>query len=364
MARKRHSRKAKLDRRARSAIVIGLLAFIAFQAGFRYLLTIRPEVGDREFGRKLNDLQAKIAQFPDRPLVLMLGSSRVATGFRPDSLPTEIHQQAITFNFSQVGTGPQLAHLQLYRLLKQGIKPAYVLIEFWAPFWANDGYLQAYLDALNLATLNRSDINILTRYIPKSKHLINRWISAQILPMFASRFVLLSHLGQAWAPNFDPDRRLQNLDQSGWWAPRQTVSNLDHEKLVKHYAEVYGKRLASFSIKPTPDRALQDLIELCHREGITPIVVVLPEGRDFQAIYDQNARATVDKYLSNLRTKTQVVDTRDWVRDDGFSDGHHLLPAGAEQFTQRLGQEVLAPLLREHDRQIARSQKPPATKFD
>ena len=40
-----------------------------------------------------------------------------------------------------------------------------------------------------------------------------------------------------------------------------------------------------------------------------------------------------------------VVDARAWVPDDGFMDGHHLLPEGATTFTKRLGTEVLQPML-------------------
>jgi hypothetical protein len=37
-----------------------------------------------------------------------------------------------------------------------------------------------------------------------------------------------------------------------------------------------------------------------------------------------------------------VINGREWVADDDFSDSHHLLPHGAKVFTERLGREVLA----------------------
>ena len=47
-----------------------------------------------------------------------------------------------------------------------------------------------------------------------------------------------------------------------------------------------------------------------------------------------------------------MIDAREWVPDVGFSDGHHLLPAGATTFTDRLGREALIPLLRNDSPQL------------
>jgi hypothetical protein len=41
-----------------------------------------------------------------------------------------------------------------------------------------------------------------------------------------------------------------------------------------------------------------------------------------------------------------LIDARDWVDDDGFWDGHHMLPAGAAQFTHRFEREALQPLVK------------------
>lgn len=348
-------RKAALNRRARLAIVCGLLFYIAGQAGFRLALAWRPEVGDREFGTKLANLRAKLAESPGRPLALMLGSSRVATGFRPEALPRLIGpdgREAIAFNFAQVGTGPQLAHLVLHRLLSQGVKPDWVFVEFWPPFWAVDGYLEGTVQSLNLAALDWPAARLIARYLPKPKQLYARWLPTQLAPIFASRFVLLSRLGGSWAPNFDPDRRLRNLDQTGWWAPLAAVTDADRSRLFEHYRSIYADRLAHFKSRPTPDRALRDLIALCRREGIKVAVVVLPEADDFRALYPADARQSIDTYLTRLAREVPVIDARDWISAQGFSDGHHLLPPGASTFTERLGREALAPLLRGESPQL------------
>ena len=345
----RSHRKAALDRHARVAIACFALAFVAGQAAFRLALSNRPAIGDPEFGRKLDDLRAKVADGPNRPLVVMLGSSRVATGFRPDALPrltTPDGREAVAFNFAQVGTGPQVAHLVLKRMLAGGVRPDWVLVEFWPPFWCVDGYLQGYLDSLNLAALDWPAARTLGRYLPKARKLYEAWLPAQLAPMFASRAAILSRLGPSWSPRFDPERRLQNLDGDGWWSPRATVSEADRARLSEHYRGVYAPRLSRFAVRPIPDRALSDVLDLCRREQIRAAVVVLPEGDAFRALYPPEALREIDDYLARLAADVPVIDARRWVTDDGFADGHHLLPDGATAFTERLARDALSPLLR------------------
>jgi len=349
-------RRARLGRRSRAAVLSGLVFFVAGQVAFRAALARRPALGDVEFGRKLDGLEARLATVspgvgrgPAGPLVVMLGSSRVATGFRPDALPRLVGpdgREAVAFNFAQVGTGPQIAHLVLHRLLARGVRPDWVVVEFWPPFWASDGYLQGYLDSLNLAALDWPAVRLLARYLPRPGRLYARWLPAQAVPVSASRSALLSRLGPSWAPGFDPDRRLDGVDGSGWWAPRISVSDDDRRRLVAHYRGIYADRLARFRPRPTPDRALRDLLALARREGIGVAVAVLPEGAEFRALYPPESLAAVADYLRDLAREVPVIDARDWVADPGFADGHHLLPDGASTFTARFGRETLAPLVR------------------
>jgi hypothetical protein len=345
------SHKSPRDRRSKIALACFALAFVAGQAGFRVALAWRPLIGDIEFGRKLDDLRSKLAEKPGRPLVVMLGSSRVATGFRPDVLPRladEAGREALAFNFAQVGTGPQVAHLVLKRMLDQGIRPDCVLVEFWPPFWCVDGYLQGYLDSLNLAALDWSSAQLLARYLPRPGKFYARWLPAQLVPMFASRSAILSRLGPSWAPGFDPEHRLDHLDANGWWSPRAEVSDADRRRLVDHYRGVYAPRLANFQVRPTPDRALVDILSLCKREGIRAAVIVLPEGSDFRSLYPPESLRAIDTYLARLSHKVPVIDARAWIPDSGFGDGHHLLPTGATLFSERLAREALSPLLLDH----------------
>jgi hypothetical protein len=73
----------------------------------------------------------------------------------------------------------------------------------------------------------------------------------------------------------------------------------------------------------------------------------MPESSDFRSWYAPAAEAQVNAYLKGLsrQYRVPVFDTRAWLPDAAFHDGHHLNTAGARTFSERFGREVLRPLL-------------------
>jgi hypothetical protein len=343
--------KRRLSQRARRALIWGLAWFIAAQVGVREILQARPELADPEFGTKLARLRATAARNPGRPLVLMLGSSRVATGLRPGVLPAfegSPGREPIVFNFAQVGAGPEMAHLSLDRLLRAGIRPDWVLVEYWPPTWTVERQMPEFLSQVNVGCLDWPAVRLLSRYVEKPRRLYRRWASLQWAPLASNREALLRALAPDWASSpTETDRRCRDLDDLGWWSPTRSVDPAERRRLVERYRRIYEPRLRRFHLERTPDRALRAILELCHRERIRASLVVLPEGEEFRKLYPEPAIEQVASYLGRLRREfgVEVVDARTWVADDGFIDGHHLLPQGASAFTLRLGREVLQPTL-------------------
>lgn len=349
-----------LSRRAWMSLGWALLWFVAGQVALRLLLQSRPEIADLEFGRKLTDLRAAVATSPDRPLVLMLGSSRVATGFRPDALPSRESTAGtgpLVFNFAQVGSGPEIAHLSLKRLLDSGIRPDWVFLEFWPPTWGAERGLKEFMDQVNIGCLDWSGLKLLGKYVARPRKLYQQWWNMQAFPLVTHREALLRQFTPSWVLTpTEPDRRCQDLDRLGWWSPMASVAPEERDRLVERYRRVYEHRLRRYQVAKNPDRALRELIALCHREQIRATVVVLPEGQVFRDLYPENALRDIRAYLDGIsrECRIDVVDARDWVGDGGFMDGHHLLPEGAAVFTRRLGQEVVQPLLAQAPNTIRR----------
>src|SRR5205807_756932 len=101
-----------------------------------------PEAHDPEYGGKLRRLRALIAAKPTAPLIVVLGSSRVAMGFRPDAIAgvrAADGREPIVFDYSSDGSAPILQLLCVRRLLDDGIKPDWVVVEYWHEVYDQEG---------------------------------------------------------------------------------------------------------------------------------------------------------------------------------------------------------------------------------
>src|SRR5262249_7123959 len=139
------------------------------------------------------------------------------------------------------------------------------------------------------------------------------------------------------------------LDRHGWLPPSfTTLTEEEHRAAVAFAFRQYKGALQDYHIGVQADRALRELLQVSRREGIGVVFVTMPEDAQFRSWYPPVGLAAFDAYLTELCREHGVcwVDARDWVSRDGFFDGHHLLARGATVFTERLGREVLLPLLR------------------
>jgi hypothetical protein len=105
---------------------------------------------------------------------------------------------------------------------------------------------------------------------------------------------------------------------------------------------MYFNSLQRFQLGQGPLHALRDLLDRCRRERLPVALVVMPETAEFRTLYPRHAQADIQQVLSDLRQDfgVEVVDASDWLADEDFDDGHHLLKSGATNFTSRLVKEV------------------------
>src|SRR5262249_43309369 len=124
----------------------------------------RPELRDPPYGHKLARLREQLAEQPGRPLALVLGSSRSLMGVRPDLL-TDRHQpeeqQPLVFNFALAGSDPTHELLTIHRLLGEGVRPRWVLIEVPPPLLHDDRPVEERIVGGRLAG---GDLGLVGRY--------------------------------------------------------------------------------------------------------------------------------------------------------------------------------------------------------
>jgi hypothetical protein len=331
----------------------GIASFVVGQAALAVTIEFqRPELRDPEYGYKLLRLRQRLAEEPDAPLVLMLGSSRVSVGFCPEALPplqSGDDPAPVVFNFGLTAAGPVMELLCLKRLLADGIRPTGVIIEVMPPLLNQEQPDARWSDWIDVRRVARTDLELLHRYGGDSPDPVRSWWEARLLPCHAHRFGLLSR----YAPNLVPWESRQdswgNVDRSGWLPyPRPMVTPEEYRRGILKAHREYIVRILTFRVSERADRALRELLELCRDEGIASCLLCMPESWEFRFFYPPVVRQRIDSYLDRLSEQYQVprLDTRDWIADEGFSDGHHLLASGAVAFTRRLGEEALPRLLK------------------
>ena len=338
------NRNPTLPRKSRLALLSGVVFFVAIQIAAFWFLEFDPEYGDR-----LARLGERIGEQPGRPVVIVLGSSRVAMGVRPEFVgPAMDGQQPVVFNYGLVGSGPVMQLCCVKRLLADGICPDCVLVEYWPAFWLQDGAMREQ-ERIDPTRLRRADLSLIRGYL-RINQLRRNWYTGRVVPWFSGRFVVLSRHVPAWAPNGARlDSTWANLSSFGWLPNTHPhTGEAGYRQRLKHFRAIYEPVLRDFKVSTASDRALRELIAVCEEHRIGVAILRMPESTDFQSWYPPGVPAEVDDYLRRV-TREQgvpVIDARTWVPDDGFSDGFHLYPEAAAQLTERLGREAILPLLR------------------
>lgn len=290
---------------------------------------------DREYAARLVQLQARLAEQPGRPLMLVIGSSRCLLGFQPQWLPAADgaqRRQPLVFNFSHTGAGPLMNLLEVRRLLRAGIRPQTIVLEVMPPYLANE-WRAVYahgVEAADAAVVHRSTGN--WSFVEDTL----RW---RLAPWYYCRQALLGR----WAPRFTAGEFIPVGPCGSFPHLEESVAEDERQRRVRHEREAYTDALQNFAVSGSSRRAMHELAGLCRREQIELILLLTPEGSEFQRWYTPEARRQVDQFCGELREwyDLELIDARDWLSDDQFSDSHHMLARGAREFTRRLAARVL-----------------------
>jgi hypothetical protein len=288
-------------------------------------------------------------------VILALGSSRTADGLRGGELEGPMTQElgvpVIAFNFGLPGAGPLTELLTLQRLLADGVRPDLVVIEVLPPLLAGQEPVRsAELSRLPATGLWLREFAFVAHYGGPAKQQRRDWCEAWPIPWYAQRQAILSCLAPAWLPYQYRRDWFRNIDDSGWIdSPLRDLSPERRRLAVEHARQDYAPILARFQLGGPACQALRDLLELCRQEHIATALLLMPEGTDFRSWYPPDKRRMIEAFLDRLSREyaAPVIDAREWIADEDFSDSHHLQPEGAARFTERLGPTALLPLLRQ-----------------
>ena len=346
-----------LSRKSKLSLLCFLVVFGGSQlAGSIAWQQFYPELGDQEYGYRLAYLRAKRVHDPDRPLVLVLGSSRAAMGFSPRDLPP-YHlvsgRSPLVYNFAAVGAGPLTELQMLRRLLANRIRPDWVFLEVWPLTFHKE---MSADQALSRRCLHLVDLPLIFRYSDNPLEMLaDNWPEV-FFPCVGQRANLLRSFGPDWlayeharAPIPFEDVPVRTLDDAGWLPLAKLPSGEAQERarMQRVRQDYSAKVFADIQFRGANDRALRDLLRLCRKKGIATVLFTMPEASFFRGWYPPEVKQTFETYLAGLAREfgIPVIDTRTWVPDTYLADGFHLHRTGAQDFTRLFGRVALQPLL-------------------
>jgi hypothetical protein len=305
---------------------------------------------------KWEQLQRLVAREPDRPLAVMLGSSRTDDAFDAERL-SEVRDPDgrpwLGFNFGVPMVGPMHELLYLDELLAAGIRPRLVLIEFM-PALLNEPH-QGLVSEENwtLASwMTLPEVRFLWPYWSHPYRKAGEWLEGRLAPWYAFRYPITTTLAYHLFPRAARHFELKELlwafwvhDEQGYRVPK----DFDREQLQRSWTGAWGMYITTLQkLRPgrRPTQALRDLLVRCRRERIPAALVFMPESPVFRNWYRPGALDEAHRLFRDLCWEHGAVpiDANDWIPDVDFRDGHHVQGNGARVFTTRLIAE-LRPLL-------------------
>jgi Protein of unknown function (DUF1574) len=300
-----------------------------------------PEIRDPDFEFKLRRLHHCLATSDSqRPLVLLMGSSRVAMGYRPELLDQS--SGPLYFNYGLCFGGPILNLISLNRLLAEGIRPRAVYLEVWPPSLTMESADHLDAPALHINRMSWNDVGILARFASHPSDVYTAWFHSRLGGCYSFRFTLMKLFAR---PLLEPERALEvtwdDIHERGWLGQRSYRTHPD-EQIYQRYLLHSRTSLAPYLQAPhfsSPARAaLTEFMATCRREGIGVRLLWLPESPKFRDAYNSEnlAAFTADLQTMAANGGAQLLDWRASVPEIGFVDGYHLSHAGAELFTRAL----------------------------
>jgi len=310
--------------------------------------TVVPQVRDPEYGYRLVRIREQVRAYPNRPLVVVLGTSRTQNAINPSAMDFANEPGSpLVFNFGQSGSRPIHLRLTLQRLHDEGVRPAAVLVEVLPATLIVPGPAES-LFMESAPRLTAGDFQRLEPYSENLNPLRRAWITSRLNLWHSQRLVLISHVAPGWLPWPQRlDHQWTMTDNSGYGPfPEVKVDEYRPSRQARVRA-AYASVLRHLEVSELSLRAFCDLVSECRSHGIPIAFFLLPESPLFRSWYAPQSHAAVAAFcrmLTNELGCPVFAAPSDYAEED-FADGHHMLPQTATRFSRQLAEQHLAPWL-------------------
>jgi hypothetical protein len=337
-------RRQALQQRKRMDLVWTAVGFVLIQLSLSIgLETCWPAIRDPDFADLELIVQDRHKEAPHRLMVFALGSSRTLMALRAERLNDPSDPNApLVINCAVSGGGPMMSQIALRRLLHLGLRPQRVFLEIMPEALSiRDGASLEERQRLG-GRYTAAEAIRLWGYYAQPSRLFVPWINARLLPCNRHQAEMRMALRIDLPPVLP--RYVSNRDDYGWVTPGRNYSPQEVEGLTGEALQEYATALTQPALAPRALQACRDGIKLCRDKQIQVVLVVPPEGSRFRSFAPEVAQIQMDA-VRGLADEfgLPLIDSRTWVDDKGFYDGHHAIGKGADQYTERFRSLTFIP---------------------
>jgi hypothetical protein len=289
--------------------------------------TVAPEITDTDYHTRLRIIRTAEAEHPDRPLGLVLGSSRTTLAFEPEQLtdPDGVYW----VNAAHVGAGPILSRVILHRLFRDGVRPVVIVLEVMPTYFVkeNSKFVSGHFAVADFPIARRYSERLFSYDYHFLKHRVTR---APDLARVADPFA-----GKA-----------EYYAQGGYRSLRTEMATAEREAKIAFTRQLSWGMAQNMTVARGADRAFRDTLREAVDHGVRVVLLRAPEGPLFRSWYNPDGLARFDRYVADVAAEfgVRLVDARLWLDEEDFYDSHHVLKRGADKFTARFAREIPAVL--------------------
>ncbi|HJZ59510.1 MAG TPA: hypothetical protein VKE74_31490, partial [Gemmataceae bacterium] len=311
-------------RRAALSVCVGLMVVAAFQVGLGWAVdTERLPLRDPIYFDKLAAFHIHPAFFSpsprpaDKPLtVLFVGSSRtlnaINAGAAGEELTRHLGRPVEAFNFGQAGAGPVTNAVYVRRLMQDGVKADFVLIEVHPVFLAGQRPDPPETRWLLPIRLRRDELPVVRAMgFPASDPTVHG-PRGLVAPWFEYRFLIVDRYAPFLLMNNSRLNGGHVSDRYGFARLQEVADPADQPHFLRLARAQYAEYFDGFRPNGCGVAAVRDTLERCRAAGWRAALVLMPESSEWLGWYPAEGLRELDAVVGGLSAEfgVPVIDAR------------------------------------------------------
>jgi hypothetical protein len=234
------------------------------------------------------------------------------------------------------------------RFLDDGVRPDLVVVEVMPHFLTCPKGTDAGAEenSLHAARLTCAELPRAASYCRQPSRFVGPWLLSRLVPSYHCQAELREFAGVD-APT-TPDRPY-GRDSHGLHTHARLVAGTPQQTSAFTTAWIESSRRSLEGDRFTDEarRSVRDLLTLCRTECRQTVLLAPPVRSEVLRVMPKLAELRAAE-LAAIAAECNVpsIDARRWLDDGDFFDAVHVQAIGVEHYSDRIGRDVLAPILK------------------